>query len=208
MTYPSAATGTPIPNLNDELVFLKNYITNPRIEVGDYTYYHDVGGAKDFETKNVLYHLEQMQDTLTIGKFCSIAQGTRFLMSSSMHAMDRFSTYPFEIFCEEWRKKGGADGPYPYKKNTVVGNDVWFGFECVVLPGVTIGDGAIIGTRATVTKDVPPYTIVGGTPAKVIRQRFDDATIQVLDDAQWWDWPIDEISRKLPAILGSDSSCL
>lgn len=177
-------------------------ITRPNIIVGDYTYYHDTKGADGFEERNVLYHEEFVGDRLIIGKFCQIAMDAQFIMNASMHQMSGFSTYPFAIFNENWAKSYEAD--FPYLGDTVIGNDVWIGYKATIFPGVQIGDGAIIGSRVMVTKNVPPYTIVGGNPAKMIRHRFDETTIKELLEIQWWDWPIETILGHLPEITGAD----
>lgn len=185
-----------------QIVYLKNVVTNPNIEVGDYTMYNDyVHDPREFEKNNVLYHYPINGDKLKIGKFCSIACGTKFLFTSANHSMKSLSTYPFPIFFEEWGldMKNICDA-WDNKGDIVIGNDVWIGYEAVILSGVTIGNGAIIGTRAVVTKDVPPYTIVGGIPAKPIRKRFDDETIEKLERLQWWDWNEEKIARNLMAI--------
>ena len=183
-------------------VYLKNVVRGGNIEVGDYTMYNDyVHDPRDFEKNNVLYHYPINGDRLKIGKFCSIACGARFLFNSANHALHSLSTYPFPIFFEEW----GLDGKnirqaWDQKGDIVVGNDVWIGYEAVILSGVTIGDGAVIGARAVVTKDVPPYAIVGGVPARLIRRRFDEETIQKLLRLQWWNWEPERIRRNLSAI--------
>ena len=186
------------PRTDDhDTVYLKNVVNNPTICIGDFTIYNDfVNDPRQFEKNNVLYH-----DKLVIGKFCSIACGAKFLFTSANHTQTSLSTYPFPIFFEEW----GLDvqditTAWDNKGDIVIGNDVWIGYEAVILSGVTIGDGAIIGTRAIVTKDVPPYTIVGGVPAKTIRKRFADATISALLEARWWDWPEEKIKQHIPAI--------
>ena len=173
-----------------ETVYLKNVISNPNIIVGDYTMYHDsINDPKDFETNNVLYQYPINRDKLKIGKFCSIACGTKFLFNSANHALDSLSTFPFPLFFEEWNlEKEKVTEAWDNRGDIVIGNDVWIGYEAVILSGVTIGDGAIIGTRAVVTKDVPPYTIVGGVPAKSIRKRFDEKVIEALLKIKWWDW--------------------
>ena len=177
-----------------QIVYLKNVITNPNIKVGDFTFYNDfVNNPKDFEKNNVLYHYPINHDKLIIGKFCSIACGAKFLFNSANHTMCSLSTYPFPIFYEEWEHGIWADKAWDNKGNIVIGNDVWIGYEAVILAGVTIGDGAIIGARAVVTKDVPPYTIVGGVPAKPIRKRFSDDTINALLSMRWWDLPPEKI---------------
>jgi virginiamycin A acetyltransferase len=142
---------------------------------------------------------------LIIGKFCSIACGARFLLTSSNHTQRSLSTYPFPIFFEEWGlEKANVKSAWDNKGDIVIGNDVWIGYEAVILSGVHIGDGAIIATRAVVTKDVPPYTIVGGIPAKAIKKRFDDATIAKLLRLQWWNWPFEKIQQSIPHIMNGD----
>lgn len=185
-----------------ETVYLKNVVTDPNIIVGDFTMYNDfVNDPRQFEKNNVLYHYPINHDKLKIGKFCSIACGAKFLFNSANHTMKSLSTYPFPIFFEEW----GLDvrditSAWDNKGNIVIGNDVWIGYEAVIMAGVTIGDGAIIGTRAVVTKNVPPYTIVGGVPAKEIRKRFSEEMIAHLLNVKWWDWPIEKISQNIEAI--------
>lgn len=185
-----------------QTVYLKDVITNPNIEVGEYTMYNDfVNDPREFEKNNVLYHYPINDDKLIIGKFCSIACGAKFLFTSANHKMSSLSTYPFPIFYEEW----GLDAKdirnaWDNKGDIIIGNDVWIGYEAVIMAGVTIGDGAIIGTRAVVTNDVPPYTIVGGVPAKPIRKRFDDATVERLIKLRWWDWEHEKIAQSIAAI--------
>lgn len=185
-----------------QTIYLKQAITNPNIIVGDYTMYNDfVNNPVEFEKHNVLYHYPINGDKLIVGKFCSIACGARFLFTSANHTLGSLSTYPFPLFFEEWGlEKRNVTSAWDNKGNIVVGNDVWIGYEAVILSGVTIGDGAIIGARAVVTKDVPPYTIVGGIPAKPIRKRFSDETIDCLMKLQWWNWSRDKIAANLEAI--------
>ncbi len=185
-----------------QTVYLKNVITKPNIEVGDYTMYNDfLNDPAEFEENNVLYHYPINHDKLIIGKFCSIACKAKFLFNSANHTLSSLSTYPFPLFFEEWglEKKNVAES-WDNKGDIIIGNDVWIGFEAVILAGVTIGDGAIIGTHAVVTKDVPPYTIVGGIPAKPIKKRFDEDTISALLRIKWWDWSSEKISRNIAAI--------
>lgn len=195
---------------DNRTVYLKNVIRGENIEVGDYTIYNDFAhDPQEFERNNVLYHYPDNGDKLKIGKFCSIACGAKFLFTSANHAMRPLSTYTFPIFFEEW----GLDvseirSAWDNKGDIVVGNDVWIGYEAVILSGVTIGDGAIVGARAVVTRDVPPYTIVGGVPAKPIRKRFDDETIEKLLRLRWWDWDERAISRGLSAIRNGDIAAL
>lgn len=190
-----------------QTIYLKNVITDPNIQVGDYTMYHDfVNDPASFQKNNVLYHYPINQDKLIIGKFCSIACGAKFLFNGGNHKMNSISTYPFPLFFEEWGLENrNITEAWDNKGNIIIGNDVWIGYEAVILAGVTVGDGAIIGTRAVVTKDVPPYTIVGGIPAKPIRKRFDDETIGELCEIKWWDWPEEKIARNIKAI---QSGCI
>ena len=187
---------------DNQTVYLKNVVTNANIEIGDYTMYNDfVQDPLDFEKNNVLYHYPINKDKLKIGKFCSIACGAKFLFTSANHKMRSLSTYSFPIFFEEWGLdvKNICDA-WDNKGDIVIGNDVWIGYEAVILSGVTIGDGAIIGSRAVVTKDVEPYTIVGGVPAKSIRKRFDDKTILKLENIRWWNWDEKQIRKGIQAI--------
>lgn len=185
-----------------ETVYLKPVISNPNISVGEYTMYNDfVNDPKLFEKNNVLYQYPINHDKLKIGKFCSIACGAKFIFNSANHTLSSLSTYPFPIFFEEW----GLDIKdvalaWDNKGDIVIGNDVWIGYEAVIMAGVTIGYGAIIGTRAVVTKDVPPYTTVGGVPAKTIRKWFSEDTIGMLMELQWWDWPEEKIAQNIHAI--------
>lgn len=185
-----------------ETVYLKPVVTNPNIQIGEYTMYNDfVHDPRQFEKNNVLYHYPINGDTLRIGKFCSIACGAKFLFASANHTQTSVSTYPFPIFFEEWDLDiGDVTSAWDHKGDIVIGNDVWIGYEAVIMAGVTIGDGAIIGTRAVVTKDVPPYTIVGGVPARDIRRRFSDDVIARLLELKWWDWPAEQIQRNIKNI--------
>lgn len=195
------------PRTNDyETVYLKGVITNPNIMVGDYTMYNDfVADPVQFEKNNVLYHYPINKDRLIIGKFCSIACGAKFLFTSANHTLNSLSTYPFPLFYEEWGlDKEQVTSAWDNKGDIVIGNDVWIGYEAVILSGVHIGDGAIIGTRSVVTKDIPPYTVVGGIPAKEIKTRFDERTITKLEQLQWWDWSFEKIQQSLPYITSGE----
>lgn len=193
-----------------EIVYLKDVVAGPNIEIGDYTIYNDfVRDPRHFEKNNVLYHYPVNGDKLKIGKFCSIACGAKFLFTSGNHSMQSLSTYTFPIFYEEW----GLDAKdirsaWDNKGDITIGNDVWIGYEAVILSGVTIGDGAIVGARAVVTKDVPPYTIVAGVPARPIRKRFDEETIAKLQALRWWDWDEERLKRCIPAIQSGDMAAL
>lgn len=185
-----------------QTVYLKNVIDNPNIKIGDYTIYNDfINDPTEFEKNNVLYHYPINHDKLIIGKFCSIACGAKFLFNCANHNLDSLSTYTFPLFFEEWNlQKENVTDSWNNKGNIVIGNDVWIGYEAVIMAGVTIGDGAIIGTRAVVTKDVPPYCIVGGTPAKIIRKRFSDDVISKLLEIKWWNWDKSKIEKNIKQI--------
>ena len=189
-----------------ETIYLKNVTDNPNIQIGDYTIYNDfIHDPREFQKNNVLYHYPINKDRLIIGKFCSIACGAKFLFNSANHKMTSLSTYTFPLFFEEWGlKKENVAQAWDQKGDIMIGNDVWIGYEAVILSGVTIGDGAVIGCRAVVTKNVPPYTIVGGVPAKPIRKRFDEETIKELQKIKWWDWPEEKITEKIQAIQAGD----
>lgn len=185
-----------------QIVYLNKVITRPNIIVGNYTIYNDfVNDPTQFENNNVLYQYPINNDKLIIGKFCSIACGSRFLFTSANHSLRSLATYTFPIFYEEWgTDTSNITSAWDNRGDIVVGNDVWIGYEAVILSGVNIGDGAIIGARAVVTKDVEPYTIVGGVPARPIRKRFDDATISRLLELKRWDWERERIAQNLSAI--------
>ena len=193
-----------------QTIYLKNVVENPNITVGEYTIYNDfVNDPTEFGRNNVLYHYPINHDKLIIGKFCSIACGAKFLFNSANHTLSSLSTYPFPLFFEAWDlEKRDVTDAWDNKGDIVVGNDVWIGYEAVILAGVTIGDGAIVGTRAVVTKDVPPYMIVGGIPAKPIRKRFSNETIHALLKMQWWNWPEEKIRQNISAIRSGNLGLL
>jgi virginiamycin A acetyltransferase len=184
----------------ERLCFLKNKVQHPQITIGEYTYYDDFENVENFQ-RNVRYLFDFTGDKLTIGKFCMLASGVEFVMNGANHLTQAVSSYPFAIFGGDWT--AAMDGKsYPSKGNTTVSNDVWIGYRATILPGVTIGDGAIIGAYAVVTRDVAPYTIVGGNPATVIRARFDPVTTAQLLAVTWWHWPIDRITRYAALLTG------
>lgn len=183
--------------------FIKNVITRPNIFVGDYTYYDNPDGAERFE-EHVTHHYEALGDKLIIGKFCAVAQGVEFVMNGANHRMNSATTYPFNLMGGGWEKCTPTREQLPFKGDTVVGNDVWIGQNVTVMPGVHIGDGAIIAANAVVTKDVPAYHIAGGNPCRIIRKRFDDETITCLLELRWWDWPVETIFANLEALCCPD----
>lgn len=186
-----------------QTVYLKEVVKGPNIEIGEWTIYNDFAADPvDFERNNVLYHYAVNRDKLLVGRFCSIGCGARFLFNSANHTLGSLSTYPFPIF---WGEQWGIDksevaSAWDNKGDIVVGNDVWIGYEAVIMAGVHIGDGAVVATRAVVTRDVPPYAVVGGVPAKVIKYRFEADTVKRLLALQWWNWPCERIRRALPLI--------
>lgn len=189
----------PLPG-HPRVVFLRPLVDPKKITVGEYTYYDDPDGAERFEDRNVLYAYGP--ERLVIGRYCAIAAGTLFLMAGAEHPSMGVSTYPFTMFGGSWMEKTlDIVTAMPSRGDTVVGNDVWFGHRSTVLPGVTIGDGAIIAAGAVVTADVPPYTIVGGNPARPIRRRFGDDEIGLLLRAAWWDWPADLVTEHARTIM-------
>ena len=202
MQYPDPNTVHPMVGF-PQVCFIKNTVSNPNIIIGDYTYYDDPEDSENFE-RNVLYHFPFVGDKLIIGKFCALSRGVKFIMNGANHKMSGFSTFPFEIFGEDWQRVMSPVGEYPYKGDTVIGNDVWIGYEAVIMPGVNIGDGVIVAAQSVVTKDIPPYTIVGGNPASAIRQRFPDKVVQVLLEIAWWNWDIERITANLEKIVGAD----
>jgi virginiamycin A acetyltransferase len=190
-----------------QICFIQNTVSNPNIIIGDYTYYDDPEDSEDFE-RNVLYHFSFVGDRLIIGKFCALARGVKFIMNGANHKLDGFSTYPFQIFGNGWEKVDPQPEALPHKGDTVIGNDVWIGYETVIMPGIQVGDGAIIAAKSVVVSDVPPYTIFGGNPARCIRQRFDDEVIRSLLEIAWWNWEIEKITRNLDEIVSANIGAL
>ncbi|KAF0818192.1 putative Streptogramin O-acetyltransferase [Bacillus sp. ZZV12-4809] len=187
---------------NQKVQFIKNTITKPNIRAGEYSYY-DTRNGETFEDQ-VLYHYEFFGDQLIIGKFCAIAPGVTFIMNGANHRMDGFSTYPFNIFKNGWEKYTPTLDQLPFKGDTIIGNDVWIGMDTVIMPGIKIGDGAIIAAKSVITQDVEPYTIVGGNPAKKIRKRFSEEMIAELMELKWWDLDIEIISAHIDVIVNGD----
>ena len=190
-----------------QVCFIKNTVRNPNIVIGDYTYYDDPEDSEGFE-RNVLYHFPFIGDKLVIGKFCALARGAKFIMNGANHKMSGLSTYPFSIFGNGWEKVLPRLEDLPYKGDTVVGNDVWIGYDALVMPGVKIGDGAIIAARSVVVNDVPAYSVVGGNPAKVLKMRFEPETVAELERIAWWNWPVATITGNLEKIVSGDVKAL
>ncbi|MGF7008678.1 CatB-related O-acetyltransferase [Aminobacter sp. BE322] len=208
MQGPNPSIKHPMP-MHKRVGFLKPLVDAENIEIGDFTYYDDPEGPDLFQLKCVLHHYPFIGDRLIIGKFCAIAEGARFIMNGANHAMSGFSTYPFNIFGHGWEEGFDvATWQREVRGDTVIGNDVWIGMEAVILPGVHIGDGAIIAAKSVVSRHVPPYAIVAGNPSTVVKKRFDDRTIEKLLAIAWWNWPVDKIGRNLDAIRGTDISLL
>ena len=203
MNRPNPNEAFPNPKI-PSLCYIKNVVKNSRILIGDYTYYDDVDGADQFE-KHVTHFYDFIGDKLIIGKFCAIAKGVEFVMNGANHRMDCATTYPFYIMCGDW---GSAIAPVkeelPLKGDTVVGNDVWIGQHVTVMPGVHIGDGAIIGANSVVAKDIPPYSVAVGNPCRVVRKRFGDDLIELLLKFKWWDKNIEEIESLMPILSCGD----
>lgn len=199
---PNPDNPYPMPGVS-QVGFLKPLVDHPMIEIGDYTYYDDPAGPEHFVENCVRYHFEHMGDRLVIGRFCAIASGVQFIMNGANHALDGFSTYPFTIFGEGW-EDDAADWSKASRGDTVVGNDVWIGTDAMIMPGVNIGDGAIIGARAVVAADVPAYGVAVGHPARTVKRRFDGETAGKLASIAWWNWPAEKITANLSAIRGAD----
>ena len=197
---------TPYPMAGQPRVgLLKPLVDDPQIEIGDFTYYDDPDGPEHFAERCILYKYPFIGDRLLIGRFCALATGVRFIMNGANHALGGFSTFPFSIFGHGWEV---SFDPNTFvegiRGDTIVGNDVWIGRDATILPGVTVGDGAIVATKAVVSRDIPPYAVAVGNPARIVKMRFDDATIARLLAVAWWNWPVDKISRNLDAIRGAN----
>jgi virginiamycin A acetyltransferase len=192
----------------DRVVFLKPLVRGDNISVGDYTYYDDPDGPEHFQNRNVLYHFDFVGDRLEIGKFCALASGTTFIMNGANHRMSGPSTFPFPIFGGAWAAHMDLLSDLPTKGDTTVGHDVWFGFRSTTMPGVTTGHGPIVAANSVVTKDVPPFAVVGGNPAQVVGMRFDEETIARLLAVAWWDWPLEKLTRHVRAVMAADVAAL
>lgn len=192
----------PIPE-HKRVMFIKNADLPDNVEIGDYSYYDDPRGIDGFK-ENILYHFDFTGDRLVVGKFCALATKTKFIMNGGNHRTDALSTYPFLIFSGDWKGRSPEEENFPMKGDTIIGNDVWAGYNCTIMPGVKIGDGAVVAAEAVVSIDVPPYAIVAGNPARIVRMRFPDDVIATLLRMRWWDWDIQKITRHLPEISSQD----
>ncbi|HEY3448076.1 MAG TPA: Vat family streptogramin A O-acetyltransferase [Myxococcales bacterium] len=206
MNGPDPRTAHPMLGF-PQVGFLKSIVKSANIVVGDYTYYDDPDGPERFE-ENVLYHYPFLGDRLVIGKFCAIARGAKFVMNGANHRLAGMTTFPFSIFGNGWERVLPKTGELPFKGDTVIGNDVWIGYDALLMPGVKVGDGAVIASRSVVTRDVPAYAVVGGNPAQVLKKRFDEATIGKLLALRWWDWDAAKITRNLELLVAGDVEAL
>ena len=186
------------------VALLKPLLTSPLIEVGIFSYYDDPEHAEEFQTRNVLHHYGP--DRLVIGSFCAFATGTTFIMNGANHRMDGPSTFPFPIMGEPWAEHADLIVDLPSRGDTTVGNDVWIGHHATVMPGVRIGDGAVVATRSVVVSDVPSYAIAGGNPATVVSFRFGEQEIAKLLQIAWWNWPLTTITQHVRAIAAGSVS--
>ena len=193
------------PNEYGTTCFIRNVVKAPNISAGEYTYYDSEDHPELFEQTNVLFNYPFFGDKLIIGKFCQIAHGTTFIMGAANHRLGSATTYPFNVMGGVWRE---ISTPHieelPHKGDTVIGNDVWLGRNCTILPGVKIGNGAIVAACSVVTKDVAPYTVVGGNPARFLKRRFDDGTAALLEELRWWDLPPEELTEIIPVLCDTD----
>ena len=192
------------PNEYKTSCFIKKVVTAPNITIGDYTYYDDAADPTGFERSNVLFNYPEFGDHLVIGRFCQLASGVKFIMGPANHRLSSATTHPFNVFGGAWTKNTPPHmDQLPRKGDTVVGNDVWIGHESVVMPGVKIGDGAIIAAYSVVVKDVPAYTVYGGNPARFIKERF-DGELKSLLRFRWWDLPPEQLTDILPILCDPD----
>ena len=190
-----------------QVAFIRNFCRNPNVIIGEYTYYDDPDGPERF-FENILYHFDFIGDKLVIGKYCAIARKTTFIMNGGSHAQGSFSTYPFYIFGSGWEAGKPEARFFPEARDTHIGNDVWIGYKATILPGVDIGHGCIVGAQSVVTKDFPPYSVLAGNPARLIRSRFEPEVVAELLRVAWWDWPPEKVARNLKAIVGADLAAL
>ncbi|WP_209426058.1 CatB-related O-acetyltransferase [Pararhodobacter sp. SW119] len=209
LTSPDPDRLHPVPEFPRVVALKPLAAGRANVTVGPYSYYDDPEHATEFFDRNVLHHFDFVGDRLVIGAFCAFATGCRIVMNGANHAMGGFSTFPFNIFGGDW-EKGFDPASWEAEKrgDTVIGADVWVGSEAWIMPGVSVGAGAIVAAKAVVTRDVAPFAVVAGNPAREVRRRFDPETVAALLDIAWWDWPVERITRNLDAIRGSDLAAL
>ena len=209
LTGPDPDTLHPMPGFPRTVALRPLAAGRANVSVGPYSYYDDPDHAAEFFDRNVLHHFDSVGDRLVIGPFCAFATGCRIVMNGANHPMGGFSTYPFNIFGSGWDEGfDPASWEAETRGDTMIGADVWVGAEAWIMPGATIGPGAIVAAKAVVTRDVAPYAVVAGNPAREVRRRFDEATIADLLDIAWWNWPAESITRNLGAIRVRDLSAL
>ena len=188
---------------HQRVVFLKPLVSNPNIEVGDYSYYDDPDDPLAFERDAVLYAFGP--ERLIIGRYCAIASGVRFLLPGANHADRGPSTFPFGIFGPPWAERTmDLVMSAQSRGDTVIGNDVWLGYQALVLPGVTVGHGAVVAAASVVAADVPPYTVVAGNPARPVRRRYEQEDVARLLRAGWWDWPVELVTEHARLIMAGE----
>ena len=198
-------SGAVFPNEYGTSVFLKNIVKAENIIVGDYTYYDDTRSPLDWEHNNVLFNYPFFGEKLVIGRYCALAEGSVFMMGAANHRLSSVTTYPFNVFGGKWRDISTPHiDELPHKGDTVIGNDVWIGHKAVIMPGVMIGDGSIVAAWSVVTKSFPPYSVIGGNPARLIRKRFDDELIDLLLKLRWWDKSPEEVTELIPLLVSPD----
>lgn len=196
----------PSGDVDKATVFLSQTINHMNIEIGDWTYYNDRTLPEDYASTIAPYLYEGAREKLVIGAFCQIAQGVQFITSTANHPMGGLSTYPFAVL--NLPRMGHYMTQLDPAKNTIIGNDCWIGREAMIMPGATLGNGVIVGSGAVVTGNIPDYAVVAGNPAKIIRMRYDDATIKALLDMAWWDWDKEKIEAAIPALETGDVAAL
>lgn len=207
-TLPDPTVRHPVAD-HARVVLLKSIVDAPNVEVGDFSYYDDPQEPERFLEKCVLHHYDFMGDRLVIGRYVAIAAGVQFIMNGANHAMTGFSSFPFQIFGGAWQDAFDPATIFDHLKgDTVVGHDVWLGHEAAIMPGVTIGSGAIVAARSVVARDVPPFAVVAGNPARVVRMRFSDDVIADLLAIAWWNWPVEQVTTHLKAIMSADIAAL
>ena len=209
MPFPTPDTRHPLTlpdgSTHRGAVFLKTAIDHPRIAVGDYTYAFDFDPPDDWAGRLAPYLYPHSAERLTLGRFCQIANGVRFITASANHRYDGISSYPFAIFDDPAAARPSLPSRFP---DTVIGHDVWIGDGATIMPGASVGSGVIVGARAVVTGPVPDYAIVAGNPARIVRMRFDAATTERLLRIAWWNWPVARILAGEAAICGGDVDAL